>query len=176
MTIKFHYKFEAAHRFLGPSSQKCCTPHGHTWNAHLQLRFTGSELNAQMMGVEFAELKRDWKKIIDEVFDHSYLHNYKDPIVESLLVAHPEARLIPFPGDPTTELIGLLLFSKMDRIIAKSPYSEKVEVDSITIEETKTNQVTCDKDFFSKTIGAFDGFSGWWQKTEVDDRSFSVGK
>lgn len=128
------------------------------------------------MGVEFSELKQGWKKIIDDVFDHSYLHNYKDPLIETLVSVHPKARLIPFPGDPTTELIGLLLFAKMKMILSKSPCAKDIEVDAITIEETQTNQVTCDKDFFEKNIGSFEQYSGWWQTTQADDRSFSLGK
>ncbi|MEM7646217.1 MAG: 6-carboxytetrahydropterin synthase [Pseudomonadota bacterium] len=176
MQIEFRYRFEAAHRFLSTDSKPCMTPHGHSWHATLGLEFIGQSLNASQMTVEFSEIKKDWKKLIQENLDHSYLHNINDPIVEVLKSGNAEPRLLPFPGDPTTEIIALFLFSKMDRIIQAGPYKDQVQVCSIGIEETTTNKIVCSRTFFADQIAQYENYQGWWHSTDVADRSFKSTK
>jgi 6-pyruvoyl-tetrahydropterin synthase len=171
MTLEFRYRFEAAHRFLSSSSVNCMTPHGHTWFATMGVKFKSLNLNNNEMSVEFSEVKKDWRNLIQNTFDHSYMHNFKDPIIEVLKLNGGEPRLIPFPGDPTTELISLFLFQKMSLIINSSPYSQAIELDFITLEETPTNKVTCNKIFFETAIKAYHQYSGWWLKTDISDRT-----
>lgn len=172
MKIEFRYRFEAAHRFLKSDSKACMTPHGHTWHATLGLSFIGSELNSSQMTVEFSELKKHWKQLIQGTFDHSYMHNINDPIVEVLRGDSSEYRLIPFPGDPTTELIALFLFQKMNILINQSNLKNSVQVDSIAVEETPTNKIICDRDFFIKEFSRYKSHQGWWNSSEIADRSF----
>ena len=124
MELRFKYRFEAAHRFTQSASPACMTPHGHTWYATLHLKST-APLNSEDMSVEFTQLKSSWKEFITEVFDHSYMCNYQDPLIEPLLVVNKNARLLLFPGDPTTELISLLMFSKANQFIAQTPWKDQ---------------------------------------------------
>lgn len=174
MLVEFRYRFEAAHRFLNSDSKACMTPHGHTWHATLGLSFIGEKLNSSQMTVEFSEIKKDWKNLIQNTFDHSYMHNINDPIVEVLKAGKDEPRLIPFPGDPTTELIAVFLFNKMDQIIENSLYKDLIKVQSIQIEETPTNKITCSREFFTKQISQYQKYQGWWNSSDIKDRSFGV--
>ena len=170
MNIAFCYRFEAAHRFLNSESKTCMTPHGHSWMATLYLDFTGPHLDNSQMTVEFSQIKKDWKELIQETFDHSFMHNINDPIIEVL--KNSEVRLIPFPGDPTTEIIALFLFQKMDIIVEQSPFKNKIRVQAIKLRETPTNTVTCNRDFFEKQMPLFKDYKGWWLTPETKDRSF----
>ncbi len=172
MFIEFKYRFEAAHRFLKSDSIPCMTPHGHTWYATLGLQFTGSSLDSSQMTVEFTQTKKNWKSLIEKTFDHSYMHNINDPVVEVLNQSKTEMRLVPFPGDPTTEMISLFMFNKMEKIIRSSEIADRVSVEFIKLEETPTNSITCDRRFYVDEIKNFAPYSGWWQTSDPLDRSF----
>lgn len=161
MELKFKYRFEAAHRFTQSASPACMTPHGHTWYATLHLKSLVG-LNAQDMSVEFSQLKSNWKEFISSVFDHSYLCNHKDVLIEPILASNPNARLLPFPGDPTTELIALLMFSKAEQFLQKTPWQKNIQVAGITIDETPTNSIHCDAAFFKEYFQQYSSFEGWW--------------
>lgn len=169
MHMKFTYRFEAAHRFLKSSSRPCMTPHGHSWYVSLRLEFLGSTLNDDDMSVEFSKVKKDFRCLVQETLDHSYLHNIKDPVVE---VLGAEARLLPFPGDPTTELISLFLFHKVSLMIAANDLQGSVQVHSIKLQETATNTLYCDRDFYLNNIKAYEGQEGWWNQANPLDRSY----
>lgn len=172
MLIEFRYRFEAAHRFLESSSKRCMTPHGHSWHATLALEFVGKNLDKNGMTVEFSKVKADWKKIVDNLLDHSYLHNSDDAVAETLKNDPTcEPRLLPFPGDPTTEVIALLLFNKMETMVNLSPSKNRVRVHHLEIEETPTNKIVCPRSFYETEIIHFSKFRGWWTSSEIEDRS-----
>ena len=175
MIIEFSLRFEAAHRFLNPESKACMTPHGHSWMATLILKFTEQKLSHSQMTVEFSKIKKDWKELIQQTFDHSFMHNVKDPLVEILKKSEIELKLVPFPGDPTTELIALFMFQKMDNILSHSPFSKSIQVKAIKLQETETNTVICDRDFFEKQKESFKVFKAWWLSLDPADRSFDAG-
>ena len=171
MQLSFRYRFEAAHRFLSSASIPCRTPHGHTWYATLNLEYMGKYLNSTQMTLEFSELKGAWKEFIGSFFDHSYLHNFKDPLVE-LLKDEGEMRLFPFPGDPTTELISLLLFSKMESLLNTQDKHQAIQIASVFIEETPTNHILCTRTFFCDNISLINSkYDGWWNKKDLTDRT-----
>ncbi len=174
MIIEFCYRFEAAHRFLNSESKACMTPHGHSWMATLVLAFMGQKLGESQMTVEFSRIKKNWKTLIQETFDHSFMHNINDPIVEVLKNSEVEMRLIPFPGDPTTEIIALFMFRKMDIIFSQPYFKDVVRVRAIKLRETATNSVICDRDFFIKQMPFFKGYRGWWMSLNTEDRSFEA--
>jgi 6-pyruvoyl-tetrahydropterin synthase len=173
MEMKFRYRFEAAHRFTTAASNACKTPHGHTWHATLHLQSLRS-LNQDGMVVEFSKAKSFWKTLITETFDHSFMCNYRDALIEPLLAAHPEARLLRFPGDPTTEAISLLLFAKAEQSIIAANLTQDVRVIGVNIEETPTNSIFCSRQFFEENISRFENFSGWWTSIDPADRSFKT--
>lgn len=171
MEMKFRYRFEAAHRFLQSSSPACMTPHGHTWHAVLHLQSFKS-LNSENMVVEFSKVKTFWKTLISEVFDHSYLCNSQDPLIETLLQTNPEARLMRFPGDPTTEMISLLLFHKSELTLKETKIPNDIKISAITIEETPTNSISCSRDFYTENISRFKTEGCWWMSSDVESRAF----
>lgn len=169
--LLFRYKFEAAHRFTKSCSMSCATPHGHTWYAVAELRSLVPQLAQDDMVVEFSKLKKNWKTLIDETFDHSYLCNVEDALLPSMRQHIPHLRMVPFPGDPTTELIAALLFHKMQMFLQASGLDKVVEVVRVQVDETPTNSVswTSDKSFL--TNGTYRGYSGWWTSSDPKDRS-----
>jgi len=172
MKIEFTYRFEAAHRFLNTDSKPCMTPHGHSWYVSLVLKYKAHQLNSSQMTVEFSSLKKDWRELIQNTFDHSFMHHFNDPIVEVLNQGQLSPRLIPFPGDPTTEIIAIFLFHKLKLILNHSPHSQVIDVDSIILQETPTNKIICENDFYQSQISQYKKFDGWWNSTDVKDRSF----
>lgn len=171
MLMEFTYRFEAAHRFLKSDSVQCMTPHGHTWFATLGAKFINHKLNSSQMTVEFGEIKKQWKALIQNTFDHSYMHNINDPIVEVLGQGEHTPRLIPFPGDPTTELISLFLFNKMEIIFKQSEFADRVSLQFIKLQETPTNSILCDREFYSQEISNFKSWTGWWNSEAIEDRA-----
>jgi len=169
MELRFKYRFEAAHRFTQSTSPACMTPHGHTWYATLHIKTSGG-LNQNDMSVEFQQVKSEWKSLITQVFDHSFLVNQSDPLLEALAQIHPSARLIAFPGDPTTELIALLLFNKCEAFMAHSPWKQQLTVTGITIDETPTNTIHCDRAFYLENSSKYSAYQGWWLTPQLEDR------
>ena len=108
------------------------------------------------------------------------MHNIKDPLLP-LLKTQECARLLPFPGDPTTELISLFMFSKMEKVFNGSSFesqgfspsfSHRVQVSFIRLKETGTNTVVCHRDFFLQEIKPYQKQGGWWTSEDLLDRSF----
>lgn len=180
LQMKFRYRFEAAHRFLSAHAPSCRTPHGHTWYATAIFRMRkNAQLDAAAMAAEFGALKKNWKAFITETADHSYFHHQSDPIVETLIKDNPEARLLPFPSDPTTEMIaGLFALKLMAMQNDENNHSlRNVELVGVHIQETPTNSITFKFDqagatpkWLTEKIGST---RGWWSNPNVFDRSFS---
>ncbi len=171
MILEFTYRFEAAHRFLNTESTPCMTPHGHTWYATLGLEYLGKNLNANQMTQEFATLKGQWKTLITETLDHSYLHNINDPIIE-VLQKESNPRLLPFPGDPTTESIALLLFNKMNLLFQSNQSQSNFQVSFIKIQETPTNSITCGREFYNTQKNNINLIKGWWTEAPLNSRTY----
>lgn len=173
MRMSFRYRFEAAHRFVN-SDRECSTPHGHTWYATLNLMAATGDMGENNMVEDFALLKKGWKQFITETMDHSFFHNSEDPILPSLKQHIPNLRNIPFPGDPTTEVIAGLFFLKASALCESFP----VRPFSVVIEETPTNTIeffnTELEDFISKLNLSLKS-SNWWANTDPASRSIFGG-
>jgi 6-pyruvoyl-tetrahydropterin synthase len=169
MKMSFKYRFESAHRFVF-SDRECATPHGHTWYATLNLIASAEDLNEDNMIEDFAVLKKGWKEFITKVADHSFFHNSDDPILSALKTNIPNFRGLPFPGDPTTEMIAGLFFIKASALCEDFP----VRPYSVLIEETPTNSIEFFQDeledFISKTKLSLKT-SNWWASTDPFSRS-----
>ena len=101
---------------------------------------TSSDLDASGMAAEFGSLKRAWKMFISETVDHSFMHNVKDPLISALLTVIPDARLLPFPQDPTTEFIAGLFALKLKAMHRETGLTS-VEPVGVHIQETPTNSI-----------------------------------
>ena len=138
MNLSFSYRFEAAHRFINPST-KCSTPHGHTWWVHLTLEHEDNlALNPQNFAEDFTNLKTKWKNYIDEEMDHYFFLNSKDPLKKELLKITPNSRIKCTEGDPTTEALALILFN-----IAWGFFEDHafIKPKCLKLQETPTNSV-----------------------------------
>lgn len=140
LVLKFRYRFESAHRFTSAAAPSCRTPHGHTWYATAIFKMTSPTLDRSAMAAEFGALKKSWKLFITETADHSFMHNAADPLLPHLKAIIPDARLLPFPADPTTELIAGLFALKLKAMHAASGL-EGVEPVGVHIQETPTNSI-----------------------------------
>lgn len=171
--LSFKYKFEAGHRLTKATAGTCMTPHGHTWYAEATFGSSAQFLDGQDMALEFTVLKKAWRIFIHETADHTYFHHYQDALLSSIREHVPCFRGLPFPGDPTTELIAALFFSKinvmnMDLQARLTNEGRQLPVPSpvmVAIQETPTNRVTLTAgpalESFLEKINAH--FSGWWQ-------------
>lgn len=170
-TLSFRYRFEAAHRFTQSCEDSCATPHGHTWFAEARFATDQDGLGADDMVMEFSKLKRDFKRFITETVDHSFMHHQHDPILPALIEYIPKFRGLPFPGDPTTELIAALFFQKIETILIdlKSQEPDKTwpVLHELLIQETPTNGVSYRRPAHSTLLTKINSeFSGWWQVTD----------
>lgn len=151
------------------------TPHGHTWRAALRI-VSSKPLNSTEMVEEFGVLKRQWKTFLKDVADHSYFHHLEDPILKALWEHVPEFRSLPFPGDPTTELIAACFLRKayamgvgntlsnFEQTLRRQRLEETFDV-SVEISETPTNQVSLrpeNLEELNRCVPVFGRFEGWW--------------
>lgn len=120
---------------------------------------------------DFAILKKDWREFIDDVLDHSYLHHVADPLADILKKENAELRLLPFPGDPTTELVSLLCFNKMEVMLAHRKLQDIVRVKSLLIQETPTNAIQLDLDDKVRLFATLKTHTGWWADVNLHSRS-----
>ena len=172
--VSFQYRFEAAHRFIKSASIPCMTPHGHSWRVFLRI-FSSQPLNTNEMVEEFSLLKGAWKRFIKETVDHSFFHHCEDPILPALREHIPQFRSLPFPGDPTTELIAACFLRKAQAIGVASGLSDPncpLNI-AVEIQETQTNRVTLslanleDLDSLAPTLCSH---IGWWDDADLEAR------
>ncbi len=176
--LSFTYRFEAAHRFTGSCSQACATPHGHTWYAKALFEAGENSLDRQNdMVMEFSRLKTNWKRFIQGTVDHSFMHHYQDPILPALKEHIPGFRGLPFPGDPTTELIAALFYAKLKVMHESLPGFGHIRPAGVVIRETPTNQIIfrASDDGKSQLIERVNAsFNGWWQNPDPEARELSL--
>jgi 6-pyruvoyltetrahydropterin/6-carboxytetrahydropterin synthase len=105
-SIAVTHNAEAAHRlFLTPG--KCENIHGHSFKILLEL-FGEVDEKGMVEGLDFGDVKREFRGMIDSNFDHRLLLNGEDPWAQTLHLAQDETLpgLMTFDGDPTTENIA----------------------------------------------------------------------
>lgn len=173
LVLKFRYRFESAHRFTSAAAPSCRTPHGHTWYATAVFAMTATQLDRAGMAAEFGAIKKAWKEFITETVDHSFLHHADDALIPHLQKLTPDARLLAFPDDPTTELIAGLFALKL-RTMHAATGIESVRPVAVHIQETPTNSIT----FRFEKDGAVPpwlatkaaGRHGWWMSPDPGNR------
>ena len=160
MELKFRYRFEAAHRFTDASS-KCSTPHGHSWWVTLSLSHNVAAIDLERnFAIDFTDLKKEWRKFIDEELDHHFFVNSKDPLLKALNLLGQSLRIKETPGDPTTELLASIFFKKAENIFKKNNI---INVQSVLLEETPTNSVKVSKEDSAHFLGKVaTQETNWW--------------
>ena len=172
--LEFRYDFEAAHRFLSSNSERCQTPHGHSWSAKVRFTSFDRQLCSNQMLEEFSVLKAHWKTFIQGTVDHSFFHHVEDPLARVMEKEIPQFRGLPFPGDPTTELISVCFFRKMIQM-NRSVFGESPRVFPVAVEiqETKTNRVVLEAEDeleLIRSVPEFVRWSGWWEDSDPHSR------
>lgn len=130
--IAVKHNIEVAHRlFLLPG--KCENIHGHSMWITLYLK---GELNARgiLEGIDFGFLKKEFRKYLDDNFDHHVVLNSLDPWAQEVAqydTVTGKVAMMNLPGlttihgDPSTENIAMLVGEMMQR---KFEFVSAVEV------------------------------------------------
>ena len=124
------FTFEAAHRLLKNYSGKCTNNHGHSWVIKLHIEAT--ELDDRDMVIDFMEMK-ELKKWIDENIDHTSILWEEDPMCD--YIRQSGQRLFTTNGNPTSEVIGKLIFEQAKKLFENS----RVRVKCVEVDETCTS-------------------------------------
>jgi len=140
--LEFTRRYAMAHRLLADPASKCAVPHGHNeivtvrLEPHAAFRFGGSNALAP-----FERVKSRWHRWIDEHVDHALQLGAGDPLIGFFRDHEPArlARIMTFPGDPTTEALAACFWLKLAVFLADEelPFS----VSEVRVEETPTNAV-----------------------------------
>lgn len=164
-----------AHRLIAGSEEKCATPHGHNERVIIELTptepFRLGETNSL---ASFAQIKGRWHAWIDDQVDHALQLNAADPLVAYFHSQEPQrcARLMIFPGDPTTEAACLLFFLKLQAFLRAdgAPYRPQ----SVRLEETPTNCVQIDAAFVAG-LDVPGTAAHWWNRPDmsINDLDFA---
>lgn len=151
-SISVKHNMEIAHRlFLQPG--KCQNIHGHGMQVMLELVGIVNE-EGIFGGIDYSDLKKVFRRYIDETYDHRLLLNLSDPFARPLYAitgdeqnysvnVDAEQVFLPglqaLPGDPTTENLSLWIAKDMqEEIYGHWPEAEVFQV-IVTIWETGTN-------------------------------------
>ena len=117
--------FDASHRLLHYRG-KCHNLHGHRWKVEIQL--TGRVDEQTNILVDYNEIKK-----IVERYDHQIILNASDPMVQRIEEFHP---VVTTPGDPTSELLAILIRDAIEAEYASS--GREIRVESIRVWESPT--------------------------------------
>jgi 6-pyruvoyltetrahydropterin/6-carboxytetrahydropterin synthase len=122
-TLTTQLEFAAAHRLRGYDGN-CARLHGHNWKVEISL--TGSQLNEVGMLIDFKEIKRTGKQVLNQL-DHYYLND-----------------IPPFDAElnPTAENIAFYLFQQ----IGEALNNERIRVSAVTVWENERNSATFSSD------------------------------
>ncbi len=116
-------EFAAAHRLRGYEGN-CARLHGHNWKVEISV--SGEHLNDVGMLMDFKEIKRRAKVVLDEL-DHFYLND-----------------ITPFNDElnPTAENIAWFLFDRLSKDINDN----RISVASVKVWENDRNCATFSRD------------------------------
>lgn len=160
--LQFTRRFVMAHRLTGGDSPKCETPHGHNQTVTVDLapRTPFALDGRRNMAAEFGAVKERWHAFVDERLDHALQLSDSDPLLALAETHFPSWKLVVTPGDPTTELMAVLLKAKCQAFLDAAGH-ELVCV-RVTLVETPTNTVVFEGDH-REVMPRGDG---WWLRAD----------
>lgn len=171
--LEFKRRYAMAHRLIADPASKCATPHGHNEFVTVRLaprasfRFGGANLVTP-----FEAAKGRWHAFIDQAVDHALQLNADDPLIGWFQAHEPQrlARIMTFPGDPTTEALAACLFLKMAAFLTADglPY----HVASVRVEETPTNAVVLTAEGFDLEACGYPA-DGWARRPDMSINEFT---
>jgi 6-pyruvoyltetrahydropterin/6-carboxytetrahydropterin synthase len=170
--LEFTRRYAMAHRLLAAPRDKCATPHGH--NELVTVRLVPLEplaLTGDARLSNFADVKARWHGFIDQAVDHAFQLNAADPLIDYFRAHEPDrlARLMVFPGDPTTEALATAFALKCQAMLAAAglPY----QLERVRIEETPTNAVIMTA-AMAEAAGAAFGPRAWPRRADLSINDF----
>ena len=127
MQIKIYKEvsFDASHRLLHYQG-KCHNLHGHRWKVEIWI--TGRTDNETNILVDYNEIK----EVVNQ-YDHQIILNEIDPMVPRIEEFHP---VITTPGDPTSELLAVLIRDAIEDKYSRS--GRNIRVETIRVWESPT--------------------------------------
>lgn len=160
-----------AHRLILGVGGKCAGVHGH--NEHVVVHAVPAgefDMNQGNMCMDFADAKGVWHQFIDNVVDHAFQLGNTDRLIDYFRINEPDKvpRLLVTHGDPTTEMLCMVLIRKFHALCGDALRLRRLE-----IEETPTNTVAFDVpvDATKRTIYDFLNApvdtSNWWDRPDM---------
>jgi 6-pyruvoyltetrahydropterin/6-carboxytetrahydropterin synthase len=114
-TVKIISDFSASHILNGYPGD-CARLHGHNWKVELEAKVQASELNEIGIGVDFKDLKKILREVLDRV-EHRHLND-----------------IPPFDKiNPTAENLSMWVYQEIKPLLARTPAS----LQAIVIWETE---------------------------------------
>lgn len=144
-SIKVRHNVEMGHRLSQQPDSKCFHLHGHSWWIDLEL-FGPVNPSGMVCDLNFGDVKKRWRGMLDEHFDHHLCLNVDDPLVLFVQEAQkygllPEDVLTSWgittvPFDPTVENMA-----RHWGLAARGMFTQVSEV-RINVQEAATNAAT----------------------------------
>ncbi len=129
MRITKQFKMEVAHRLTSSYSERCQSPHGHSYLMEVTLE--SEHLNEDGMVMDFGEVKAKMNHFFD-AFDHSYVISREDKTLPFFLgiEALIHNRIIVVDYNPTAENMAYHAFRAL--------VANNLPVSEVRVQETLT--------------------------------------
>lgn len=139
MIIRKLFKFEGSHIVRDCSSDRCkFSIHGHSYKIELFLTAEGMD-NGQMV-VDFGLLKSTVRDFIDS-FDHTHVLWVNEKGADKLYFKNNYKRWIVLPCSPSAEMLSLMFFFVIDKIIKNTLFcngEKNPSLWAVRVHETET--------------------------------------
>ena len=156
----FTRRIAMSHRLVYDPKSPCFSVHGHNlfikW--HVIHRFSTNftfDFHQNMLE-PFAKVKSQVHEWMDKHLDHAHYISDKDPRLSQYYEDQPNS-LVVLPGDPTMEMLGACIFSKINAFLAGT----KLACHTVQLDETPTNTVIVRSRFNLPTEKAH-----WWNRAD----------
>ncbi len=119
-------QIDTSHRLLHYQG-KCANLHGHRWK--IEVWMEGEPDPGTQIVIDYSMIKK-----VVEKYDHQIILNAEDPMVPRIAEFHP---VITTPGDPTSELIAVLIRDDLHKTCCEMGI--KASVTKIRVWESPTS-------------------------------------
>ncbi len=130
--LEKRFTLPIGHR-LSKHAGRCSSIHGHNFTVMVGVK--SNELNENDMVIDFSDLKKIVKIIID-VWDHTLLINKEDEDILNVC-QDKNMRVIDFAFDPTAERLSSILYETINYRLP-----DPVEMDYVTVYENENSKCT----------------------------------
>ena len=136
--------FDAAHRIVNHNGG-CGNIHGHIYKFTLRFSFESDKMEDPGLGyaIDFSEIKRIGLAFINDHFDHAYIANPKDYMVDVLKEHNSKHWLMGLNGtefcNPSVENMAKEIFMIMNILFN----GRGITIDKVILYETPTSHTEC---------------------------------